>query len=199
MDSDKRRHPRMIVNLPVQAQVGQEIIQELRVTDISATGMQIQSPDFDTLKSGFDTIENQAHFELQMDARMAWVQNANDGSFLTGWEFVFGHSEVERGVVLKVEADGKRRHDRLSLDLPIQVQLGESGFESLQLVDISPSGMQLRCADFDLIKTGLGPHGNKAQFTILLEARLAWVQTVENKDFLTGWEFGMDNKEKRIG
>ncbi len=199
MNSDKRRHPRMIVNLPVQAQVGPEVVQDLRVTDISATGMQIQSPDFDTLKSGFDTVENQAHFELQIDARMAWVQNANDGSFLTGWEFVFGHSEAERGVVLKVESNGKRRHDRLTLDLPIQAQVGNGEFENLQLVDISPSGMQLRCADFDLIKTGLGPHGNHAQFTILLEARLAWVQTVENKNFLTGWEFGIDEDEKRIG
>ena len=69
----------------------------------------------------------------------------------------------------------------------------------LELVDVSPSGMQLRCMDFDAIKDGLEPTGNLAQFTILLQARLAWVQTAENQEFLTGWEFGEDTGEERIG
>ncbi|MBT3603096.1 MAG: PilZ domain-containing protein [Candidatus Latescibacteria bacterium] len=199
MSEDKRQHPRMIVNFPVQAQVGEIVVEDLNVTDISATGMQIQSADFDTLKGGFDTSLNQAHFELQMDARLAWVQNASDGSFLTGWEFVFGRSNTDRGIVLKVEPEGKRRHDRLSLELPIRAQVGAGNFEELELVDVSPSGMQLRCMDFDAIKDGLEPTGNRAQFTILLQARLAWVQTAENQEFLTGWEFGEDTGEERIG
>lgn len=199
MSDDKRRHPRMIVNLPVQAQIGDVVVEDLQVTDISATGMQIQSTDFDTLKGGFDTARNQAHFELQMDARLAWVQNESDDSFLTGWEYVFGRSSADRGIVLQVETDGKRKHDRLNLELPIRAQVGEGGFEDLELVDISPSGMQLRCLNFDAIKAGLDPTGNRAQFTIMLEARLAWVQTAENKDFLTGWEFGNDLGEERIG
>ena len=199
MSEDKRRHPRMIVNLPVKAQVGASVVQDLNVTDISANGMQIQSPDFDTLKTGFDAAENKAHFELRLDARMAWVQNDSDNSFLTGWEFVLGSSTEERGIVLKVESDGKRQHERLALDLPIQAQVGEGDFSHLELVDISPSGMQLRCVDFDMIKNGLDPHSNRAQFTLLLEARLAWVQTGENNAFLTGWEFGEGKDEERIG
>ena len=49
MSEDKRQHPRMIVNFPVQAQVGEIVVEDLNVTDISATGMQIQRADFDTL------------------------------------------------------------------------------------------------------------------------------------------------------
>lgn len=199
MSEDKRRHPRMVVNLPVQAQVGATVVQDLNVTDISATGMQVQSPDFDTLKAGFDAAENKAHFELRVNARMAWVQNDNADSFLTGWEFVLSSSTEDRGIVLEVENEGKRQHDRLTLDLPIQAQVGAVDLGHLELVDISPSGMQLRCGDFDLIKEGLDPHSNRAQFTLLLDARLAWVQTGESKDFLTGWEFGEGTGEERIG
>lgn len=199
MEKDLRRSPRMIVNIPVEAQVGASGVQVLSVTDISATGMQIQSQDFETLKAGFDTTQNQAHFELHIDARMAWVQNDGDGSFVTGWEFSFGRSDAERGVKLSVESDGKRRHERLNLDLPIQAQVGQGKLADLELVDISPSGMQLRCSDFDVIKDGLDSHSNRAQFRILLDARLAWVQTAENNDFVTGWEFGAQIDDSRIG
>jgi len=189
----------MVVNLPVQALVGASVVQDLNVTDISATGMQIQSKDFDDLKAGFDNVHNKAQFELQLNARMAWVQNDRADSFLTGWEFLFGHSDTDRGIVLDMESEGKRRHDRLDLDLPIQAQVGEGDYQNVGLVDISPSGMQLRCVDFDIIKKGLDPHTNSAQFTVLLEGRLAWVQIAENNDFLTGWEFGTDSGEERIG
>ena len=95
MSEDKRQHPRMIVNFPVQAQVGEIVVEDLNVTDISATGMQIQSADFDTLKGGFDTSLNQAHFELQMDARLAWVQKCFrwvilDGLGVRFWAFEHG-------------------------------------------------------------------------------------------------------------
>lgn len=199
MNQDQRRHPRLMVNLPVQAQVGRIDLKNLKVTDISATGMQIQSSDFEALKGGFDATHNRAHFEIQIDARMAWVQNDRNGAYLTGWEFVFARSAQERGIALAVEPNGKRKHDRLSLELPIQAQVGDGEYEELELVDISPSGMQLRCVDFEMIKEGLDLHTNQAQFNILLEARLAWVQTAENNDFITGWEFGDDVGEERIG
>ena len=66
-------------------------------------------------------------------------------------------------------------------------------------MDISPSGMQIRCADFDMLKAGLDVHTNRAQFSILLVGRLAWVQTGENDENLTGWEFDVETGEERIG
>ena len=49
----------MVVNLPAQARLGETRVANLSVTDISSTGMQIQSPDFDTLKNGFNTAHNE--------------------------------------------------------------------------------------------------------------------------------------------
>jgi hypothetical protein len=69
----------------------------------------------------------------------------------------------------------------------------------VEVVDISPSGMQIRCADFDMLKAGLDVHTNRAQFSILLVGRLAWVQTGENDENLTGWEFDVETGEERIG
>jgi hypothetical protein len=189
----------MVVNLPAQARLGETRVANLSVTDISSTGMQIQSPDFDTLKNGFNTAHNEAFFELHIDARMAWLQNDGGHSFLTGWEFVFTSPATKTTQVLEREEKNKRRHDRLTLELTIQGHVGGQAVEDLQLVDISPSGMQLRCGDFETIKAGLDPRSNRANFTLLFEARLAWVHTAEDGDFMTGWEFGDTRKGERIG
>ena len=124
MTEDKRRAPRMVVNLPAQARLGETRVANLSVTDISSTGMQIQSPDFDTLKNGFNTAHNEAFFELHIDARMAWLQNDGGHSFLTGWEFVFTSPATQTTQGLEREEKNKRRHDRLTLELTIQGHVG---------------------------------------------------------------------------
>jgi len=86
-DSDKRRAQRMQLGLPIQARVGANNDIELEVVDISASGMQIRSGDFDMLKRGFDAQRNAATFEFKLVARLAWARPEDDGSFVTGWEF----------------------------------------------------------------------------------------------------------------
>ncbi|MDP6038133.1 MAG: PilZ domain-containing protein, partial [Candidatus Latescibacteria bacterium] len=178
MGQDKRRHQRLMVNLPVQAQLGSGDVQSLDVVDISPSGMQIRSSDFETLKRGFDAQQNHAEFGIQILARMAWVQNNVDGDYLTGWEFVLGDSGGNRGLAdeePEPETEN-RRHSRLQIELAVQAHVGSGKYENVEVVDISPSGMQIRCTDFDMLKEGLDVHTNRAQFSILLEARLAWVQ-----------------------
>lgn len=198
MAQDKRRHHRLMVNLSVQGQVGHGDVRDLKVVDISPSGMQIQSSDFETLKTGFDAQNNRAEFGLQIMARMAWVQNSPDGHYLTGWEFVLGGAGVV-GPEVSGEADGKRRHQRLQIELAVKARVGAGDYADVEVVDISPSGMQIRCADFDALKGGLDVHTNTAQFSLLIVARLAWVQTGDNEDYLTGWEFDVDTDEERIG
>ena len=86
-DGDKRRAQRLSMGLPIQARVGESTQIELEMVDISASGMQIRSPDFDVLKQGFDAQHNAASFEIRLIARLAWVRPEADGTFVTGWEF----------------------------------------------------------------------------------------------------------------
>ncbi len=86
-NDDKRRFGRLELGLPIQAKVGQGEHIDLEIVDISASGMQIRSEDFDVLKKGFDAQHNQATFEIRLLARLAWARPEDDGSFVTGWEF----------------------------------------------------------------------------------------------------------------
>lgn len=198
MGQDNRRHNRLMVNLPVQAQVGNSDFQDLKVLDISPSGMQIQSDDFETLKAGFDAQHNRAEFGLQIMARMAWVQNNAVGGFLTGWEFVLSQA-TSNPTATNEDEEGKRRHSRLQIELSVQARVGSGEYEDVEVVDISPSGMQIRCTDFEALKGGLDAKTNKALFSLLIVARLAWVQTGQNDEFLTGWEFDIETDEERIG
>jgi hypothetical protein len=85
------------------------------------------------------------------------------------------------------------------VNLPVQAKVGVSVVQDLNVTDISATGMQVQSTDFEVIKVGLDPQSNRAEFTILLAARLACVQTTEDNVFLTGWEFGADLGEERIG
>ena len=127
------------------------------------------------------------------------MQNNAEGDFLTGWEFVFGATSDPNSNALDDNKDGNRRHSRLQIELAVRARVGTGEYEDVEVVDISPSGMQIRCADFETLKSGLDVHTNKAQFSLLIFARLAWVQTGENGEFLTGWEFDIETDEERIG
>ena len=197
-DSNQRQHERLLLNLPIQAQVGQGEYQDMEVVDISPSGMQIRSESFDVLNRGFDTQQNQAEFEIRISAHLAWVQNSSTGDFLTGWEFDRGEGPSTR----KAETDAaeeKRRHARLEINLPIEAQVGEGNFQEMDVVDISPSGMQLRVKEIDPVEGGADARHMRMVFDIRIEARLAWVQTGNKDEFLTGWEFDVDTGEARIG
>ncbi|MDA0711296.1 MAG: PilZ domain-containing protein [bacterium] len=84
---DQRTAARMDMRLPIQARVGEGEHINLEMVDISASGMQIRSPDFDVLKRGFDAQHNSATFEIRIIARLAWARPEADGTFVTGWEF----------------------------------------------------------------------------------------------------------------
>ena len=86
-NDDKRQYQRMRLDLPIEAKIGEGEGLNLEMVDISASGMQIRSENFDVLKKGFDAQHNRAVFEIRITARLAWARPESDGSFVTGWEF----------------------------------------------------------------------------------------------------------------
>ena len=86
-NSDKRTAARLQIGLPIQARVGAGDHIDLEMVDISASGMQIRSENFDVLKRGFDSQHNVAMFEIKFVVRLAWARPEDDGTFVTGWEF----------------------------------------------------------------------------------------------------------------
>lgn len=85
--SNKRSADRLQIGLSIQARVGAGDHIDLEMVDISASGMQIRSDDFDVLKRGFDAQHNSATFEIRLIGRLAWARPEEDGTFVTGWEF----------------------------------------------------------------------------------------------------------------
>ena len=203
MAEDQRRHPRLQLNLSIQAQVDQSDYHDMEVVDISPSGMQVRSQDFDAFKAGFDTQHNRAEYEIRIVAHLAWVQNVSDSEVLSGWEFEEG-GEVQRGDSASGSRsstdDERRRYPRLILNLPVQAQVdGSSEYYDMEVVDISPTGIQFRSFDLTVFEKEKGVQRIRVQFEIRIDARLAWVQTDPNGDFLTGWEFDLENEEERIG
>lgn len=188
MSAEQRRHKRLDIHLPVRAQNGLGEGLDLEVMDISASGMKLRSRDFDALKRGFDVQRNLASFDILIPARMAWAQ-PDDGAYLMGWEFVLPVAKGERGSLPDGESGGKRRHPRLPIALSVRAQVSGGGYQAVEVVDISPSGMQLRCQKMDTIQAGMDAEANRALFSLCLSAHLAWVQEGANGVFLTGWEF----------
>ena len=76
-----------------------------------------------------------------------------------------------------------RKHDRLKLALPVEAQINRSGFRSVQIVDISSTGLQLWSDSVEGFETE-GIH----EFEVKFKAKLAWTQPMEDRSFLTGWE-----------
>ena len=202
MAEDQRRHPRLQLNLPIQAQVDRADYHQMEVVDISPTGMQVRSQDFDAFKGGFDTQQNRTEYEIRIVAHLAWVQNVADSEVLSGWEF-----EVGGGAQVGDPASGtrsspddeRRRYLRLQLNLPVQAQVDSSDYHDMEVVDISPTGIQFRSSDLTVFERGKDVGRIRVQFEIRIDARLAWVQTDPNGEFLTGWEFDVENEEERIG
>lgn len=85
--NDQRGNSRLQIDLPIQARVGSGDQLDLEIVDISGSGMQVRSQDFEVLKGGFDAQHNEATFEIRIHARLAWARPEDDGSFVTGWEF----------------------------------------------------------------------------------------------------------------
>jgi len=86
-DDEQRKLSRLQIDLPIQARLGEGSHLDLEIVDISGSGMQIRSDDFEVLKDGFDAQHNEATFEIRIQARLAWARPEDDGRFVTGWEF----------------------------------------------------------------------------------------------------------------
>lgn len=83
---EKRRHPRIRINLPIHARARCELPLILQLWDIGPQGMQLRitRADFQTLGKAEEPF---SQFEIQIKARLAWVRPDEGGDLNTGWEF----------------------------------------------------------------------------------------------------------------
>jgi hypothetical protein len=56
----------LTIDLPIQARIGSGEHLDLEIVDISSSGMQLRSQDFEVLKGGFDAQHNEATFEIRI-------------------------------------------------------------------------------------------------------------------------------------
>ena len=81
------------------------------------------------------------------------------------------------------EKDESRSQPRLRLELPVEAQVNGGGYKDVQIVDISPTGLQLWTDDLAQFSDG-----GAQEFEVKFTARMAWTQPMEDRSFLTGWE-----------
>ncbi len=86
-EDERRRKPRHQLNLPAQTHLNGSDTHDIEMVDISATGMQIRSGDFDIFKGQGYVPNRKDRLKISVVARLAWAEPDPDGGFLTGWEF----------------------------------------------------------------------------------------------------------------
>ena len=84
-----------------------------------------------------------------------------------------------------------RRQPRLRLELPVEAQVNGGGFKDVQIVDISPTGLQIWSDSISSF-----PKDGLHEFEVRFKARIAWTQPMEDRSFLTGWEIESVSIEK---
>jgi hypothetical protein len=87
-----------------------------------------------------------------------------------------------------------RGRQRLKLELAVEAQVGGGGYRNVQIVDISPTGLQLWTDDVSHFSSG-----EFQEFEVKFTARRAWTQPMGDRSFLTGWEMEVKSVEENGG
>ena len=91
-DRERRRYARHQLNLPVQTQMNGGDFYDIEMVDISSTGIQIRTREFDVFKGQGYREDHKDRLKISVVARLAWAEPDPKGGLLTGWEF-----EIENG------------------------------------------------------------------------------------------------------
>ena len=86
------------------------------------------------------------------------------------------------------EDENQRKHSRLKLELPVEAQVDGGGFRTVQIVDISPTGLQLWTDDAAEFEPNV-----EYEFEVRFKAKMAWSQPMEDRSHLTGWEIEVES------
>ena len=83
--ADRRRAPRYELNVPLQ--LNGTATHRVEMVDISSTGMQLRSGQFDIFKGRGYEKNRREQLKINIVARLAWAEPDENGGFLTGWAF----------------------------------------------------------------------------------------------------------------
>ncbi|MDP6041810.1 MAG: response regulator [Candidatus Latescibacteria bacterium] len=87
ISGDKRRRTRILLQVPIRARIGKNKYSEMKLIDISSTGMQTCSDDLTMLNTNTDADSPNIAFEIPITARLVWVNATAQGTYTIGWEF----------------------------------------------------------------------------------------------------------------
>lgn len=84
-EDDRRRKPRYQLNVPLQ--LNGKATHDVEMIDISSTGMQLRSGEFDIFKGRGYQKGRVESLKINIVAKLAWAEPDGEGGFLTGWNF----------------------------------------------------------------------------------------------------------------
>jgi len=90
----------------------------------------------------------------------------------------------------------KRNKPRLQLNLPVDTELNGSGLQSIEMVDISSTGMQIKSNDVDIFKGKGFARDRQDRMKLSVVVRLAWAEPDPEGGLLTGWEFVQEDGDQ---
>ena len=89
---DRRRANRYELNVPMQ--LNGQAYHDIELVDISETGIQIRTGDFDIFRGRGYQKNSTEKLKICVNARLAWAEPDENGGFVTGWAF---EAEEENG------------------------------------------------------------------------------------------------------
>jgi len=82
---DRRCGDRYELNVPMQ--LNGQAYQNIELVDISETGLQLRTTEFDIFKGRGYKKDATEQLKICVNARLAWAEPDDNGGFLTGWAF----------------------------------------------------------------------------------------------------------------
>ena len=96
-------------------------------------------------------------------------------------------------------SDERRQKDRLLMHLPVQIKVESGELIDLELVDVSPRGMQVRGDTLSIFQERPDFSDQQVEFEVRVVARLAWVEAQDDGTFAIGLDLGRGDDGPRIG
>jgi len=80
----------------------------------------------------------------------------------------------------------RRKNERLSLNLPLQIKAASGEIIEMELVDLSSDGLRVRGDALSILAREASEKGKQITFEVRISARLAWVEPRRDGDFDLG-------------
>ncbi|MFT5368504.1 MAG: hypothetical protein ACI8V2_003470 [Candidatus Latescibacterota bacterium] len=91
---NRRRADRYDLNVPMQ--LNGQAYHDIELVDISETGLQIRTGDFDIFQGRGYKKNTTEKLKICMNVRLAWAEPDENGGFVTGWAFEVDNNKEDQ-------------------------------------------------------------------------------------------------------